>query len=182
MEVDPLSPFAHGLASVTLYIARRYGEALQMAERAVELHPDFALALYGIGLSCIRLGNDQRAIQTLERVISIAGGIPWYVGMLGMAYAASGRRADANRCLDELADRSKSEYVFPFAAFMIHSVLGDREKVYEQLQALLEDGYPGSGVEIIAGPFLDDFFSDPRCAKLFARLRLVPRTPGTGLF
>ena len=176
MEADPLSPFAHALAGVTLYTARRYGEAVQMAERAIELHPDFALALYGIGLASIRLGNDQRAIQTLERVISIAGRIPWYVGMLGMAYAASGRRADAHRCLEELADRSKTEYVFPFAAFMIYTVLGDREKVYEQLQALLKDGYPGSAVEMIAGPLLDDLFSDPRCAEIFARLHVVPRT------
>jgi Tfp pilus assembly protein PilF len=37
IDVDPLSPFAHALAGVTLCAARRYADAIERAERARSL-------------------------------------------------------------------------------------------------------------------------------------------------
>ena len=42
-SLDSLAPFIHGIGALSLYVARRYEDALRLAERALELHSDFAL-------------------------------------------------------------------------------------------------------------------------------------------
>src|SRR5205085_3039429 len=52
MELDPLSPFVHALAAFTMYDAGRHTDAIQYAERALDLHPDLAVGLWALGLAC----------------------------------------------------------------------------------------------------------------------------------
>ena len=50
VDLDPLSPFAHGVGALAMYVAGRHEEALQLAERALDLHPDFVVGLWPLAV------------------------------------------------------------------------------------------------------------------------------------
>lgn len=174
--MDPLSPFAHGLGSVVMFLARRYEDALRLGQRALELHPDFALALISSGLAYSRLGQHDRSIPLLEKNVSQSRRTPWFVGHLGLGYAVAGNTDVALTLLDELRARSTREYVTPLAPLAIQVGLGNRQDIHAALSRCVEQGHNGASVEAVLGPYLDDLAGDLRFAELFRRLHLVPRT------
>mgnify|MGYP002813367723 CR=1 FL=1 len=82
----------HACASVVSYAASRYEDAVRHGDRALELHPDFAMALYLTAFSLCQLGRFDAAIERLERLAAVGGRHPIFVGLLGYGYGAAGRR------------------------------------------------------------------------------------------
>jgi serine/threonine protein kinase/tetratricopeptide (TPR) repeat protein len=179
MTLDSLSPFAHAMAARTLYVARQYDEALRYGERALELHPDFALALWTTGLIYCRLGRFDPAIDVLQRVMLLSNRAPWLVGFVAFANALAGRRTEALAFVDEIDARSSTDFVPPITSVMIWLGLGDRDRTYEAVRIYVDEGYTGSIIENVLSPFLDELWLEPRFADLFRRLRLVPRSKGS---
>jgi tetratricopeptide (TPR) repeat protein len=104
-EVDSLAPFAHAACAAGFQITEHYEEALRFAARALELHPEFALALWVTVLSQCRLGRFERAIETAEWLVSLSNRAPIFVGLLGHTYGAANRRTEALACTEELQAR-----------------------------------------------------------------------------
>jgi hypothetical protein len=146
---------------------------VQFGERAIELHPDFPLALLSIGLGCCRLGEHSRGVEVFERLVGITARAPLFVGFLGLAYALSQRSDAAEQVLEELKRRAVQEYILPHAFVLVHLGLKDPDKIYESLTAHVESGVSGYPVQIFIGPFLNELPPDPRFADLCRRLRLL---------
>jgi serine/threonine-protein kinase len=176
ITLDPLSPFAHGVGAFAMYVARRYEEAIRLGQRALELHPDFTLGLWSSGMAYSRLGQHDRSLPLLDKHVSLSQRTPFGVGALGLGHAAAGNTNEALTLLDELRARSAREYVVPVAPLAIHVGLGNRDDIYAALSRCVGQGYNGSSIEIVLGPFLDELPAEPRFAELFRRLHLVPRT------
>src|SRR5262249_8827102 len=67
LELDPLSAFVH--AMIALAMSRYHSEeALQLAERALELHPDYSVALLAVGYIRCKLGQHATAIEVFEKL------------------------------------------------------------------------------------------------------------------
>ncbi len=176
LTLDPLSPLVYGLAARAMYVARRYNEAIQLGERALELHPDFANGLMTLGLVHSRLGHHDRAISLFEKIVSLSGRAPVFVTALGLALAVAGKTSDARALLDELRTRSAHEYVPPNLLCLIHFGLGDRDNFYADLLTVTQQGLVnGFGLELAVGPYLDDLAGEPRFTELFRRNHLAPR-------
>jgi tetratricopeptide (TPR) repeat protein len=173
--LDPLSPFVHGIGANAMYMSRRYEDAIRLGERALELHPDFALALWTLGTSYGRLGHHDRAIAQFEKVVSVSARAPVFVGMLGFGLARAGKTAAALAVLDELRMRSAHEYVSPTAPVYIHLGLGHRDELCAGLGQCADQGFGGLGLEGVIGPDLDVFVGEPRFDDVFRRLHLAPR-------
>jgi tetratricopeptide (TPR) repeat protein len=174
--LEPLAPFAHAVGALSMYVAGRYAHAVALGDRALALHPDFALGLWAVGVASGKLGQFDRAIGALERIVSISNRAPVFLSLLGLTYARAGRRADALALIDELAHRRATELVSPAERMTICVGLGDPEDVYTSLDACLRDGIVGPRIENFVGPYLDEFASLPRFGALLDRLRVVPRT------
>src|SRR2546428_64458 len=56
------------------------------------------------------------------------------VSELGYDYAASGRKADAQKVLQELQHRTATEFVDPYTVGWIYVALGDNDKALKFLQ------------------------------------------------
>ncbi len=173
--LDPLSPLVHSAAALAMYVARRYNEAIQLGERALELHPDFVSALWTLGLAHSRLGHHDRAIALCEKTVFLSGRAPAFLGLLGLGLAAAGKTSDARALLDELRTRSAHEDVPPNITAMIHVGLGHRDDIYADMLAAVDQGFSGHGLETVLGPYLDDLAGEPRFTELFRRLHLAPR-------
>ena len=160
-----------------MYVARQYTDAIQLGERALELHPDFVQGLLTLGLAHSRLGHHGRAIALFERIVSLSGRAPMSLGLLGFGLAVAGKTSDARASLDELRTRSAHEYVSLTTQCMILFGLGQRDDFFADALTVADQGsVNGFGLEATFGPYLDDLAGEPRFTELFRRFHLVPRT------
>ena len=86
-------------------------------------------------------------------------------------YAVSGRKAEAQKLLDQLRDKSKHKYVSPCNIARIHETLGDMDQAF----AWLEKAYSerdGNIINLKVDPQLDGLRSDPRFVNLLRRIGL----------
>jgi len=170
LTLDALAPFMHACASVVSYAAGRYEEAVRHGDRALELHPDFAMALYLTAFSLCQLGRFDAAIERLERLAAVGGRHPIFVGLLGYGYGAAGRRDEAMALSDELNRRRASEYVIPSAFLLICAGLGDRDRLYDALIECVQEGVSGPAVVLWLSPHLPALNAEPRFAEVFSSL------------
>ena len=93
---------------------------------------------------------------------------------LGRAYAAAGRRADAQKVLGQaLNEISKRRYVPPMVIAQIHLGLGDKDRAFEWLEKAYADRSINVSTDLKAAAF-DSLRSDPRFADLLRRMNLQP--------
>jgi Flp pilus assembly protein TadD len=91
--------------------------------------------------------------------------------LLAYAYAASGKRSEAQQILVTLPELLKKEYVSPVIMAAIHGELGDKQQAF----AWLEKAYAersGSLSLLNVNPVIDCLRSDQRFSDLAQRLRL----------
>jgi adenylate cyclase len=160
-QMDPLSPFIHGVASAAFYSLGRYEDAVESAQQALELQPDYLLAKWILGVALSGLGRNQEAIATMERVVTLSRA-PLFVGVLGLVYGRAGRTEDAARLLQELEDRNtRGEYLPEFASLAIHVGMGDLPAIRASLARAIEERTAMSTLRVTSGDFLDAFRDDP---------------------
>lgn len=170
LQLDPLSPFIHCMAAVTYQILGRSDEAQRAAQQALEIHPDYVAALWPGGLAFSALGRHKEAIAMLERLVTLSRA-PFYVGLLGLAYARAGRLDDGNRLLNELEERAgRGEYVPAFASLLTYVGLGDVPMVRRSLTKAIEESVPPFTLLVTSGQFLLAFRSDSEINRMLLEL------------
>ena len=87
--------------------------------------------------------------------------------------AVSGRRAEAQKVLDQLTELSKQKDV-PALDMVIYAGLGEKDKALEWLEKAYEDRSISGAPEINVDPIFDPLRSDPRFQDLLRRMNLQP--------
>jgi tetratricopeptide (TPR) repeat protein len=168
--IDPLSPFVHFLAAAVLFMAGRFAAAVASCERVLELQSDSLIALWPLALSLSRLGRHDEAIAAAERLVALSRA-PFYVGILGGAYAYAGRLDDARQVRRELDERrSRGEYVSPVAVLTIAVALRDLDGVRDALRACIADETPSLTIQSGCGVNLDAMRTDAEVDRLLDQL------------
>jgi len=175
IEIDSQAPFVYGFGALVMYNARRYERAVEHAERALALHPDFAFGLYVLGLAACQMDQCNRGIEACSRLVAITNRAAQPMGMLGYAYALSGRLADAMLLLDELSDRSSTHYIDPMAAVLIYAGLQDLDNVKRALERLIEIHGCFASVGMVLTPTFDRLRAEPKIEALLRRFHHPPR-------
>jgi adenylate cyclase len=169
-ELDPLSPFIHGLAAAGLYSLGRHGAAERAAQQALDLQADYMLGLWVRGLALCGLGRAEEAIEPLERAVTLSRA-PIFVGVLGLGYARDGRLDDAARLLSELEDRAgRGEFVPAFAGLAIHVGRRDLPAIRTALARVLDEATPPFTLRVTSGECLEEFRSDPEIDRMLKEL------------
>ena len=169
-ELDPLAPIIRAATGWSLFVARRYEEAIREAERALELDPTFPVALDVIGLASAKLSRHDRAIQSLQKAIEASSGTRYHAD-LALAYARAGRPDEARATLAELDRLAKTRYMSPYYVATALAALGDREAAFARLEEGLADR-SNAMTYLAVDPNLDDLRPDPRLDDLIRRVGL----------
>ncbi len=155
----------------TLYLARRFQEAIDLSNECLRLDPDyvFAVALRG---QCYELTSRwEEAIADLEHAAKLTQRAPFYIGVLGHCYGRVGRRAEALALVQELDRLRHDMYVPPQCYVYIYAGLGDRPRALEYQDKAYDDG--ASPFNYFAPSIRDLYALDPRHKQRLQQMRLV---------
>jgi tetratricopeptide (TPR) repeat protein len=167
-ELDPLSLQINSNLSLTYYMARQYDLAIDQAKRTLELDPNYARGLYRLGKSLIMKGRYEEAVSTFQKALSVSEDATYLSG-LGCAYAASNKKQDALKIIEQLNERSKNRYVSAYNIALIYIVLGDKENSFKYLEKALserDDWLQQIGME----PLWDPLRSDSRYKDILRKM------------
>lgn len=170
-EADPLSVLLSSDAGQAYYWARRYDEAIKQYRQSIQMDPNDPATYLGLGIVHEQKGMYDEAVASYEKAISVSRRASYLLGPLGHALAASGRRAEALKILDELKAMSRKEYVSPYDLAILYTGLGEKEKAIAQLNKAFEER-AGWIMDLKVEPFFDPLRSDPRFDELLQRLKL----------
>jgi eukaryotic-like serine/threonine-protein kinase len=173
LDLDPLSLSINGALGLGFYYARQYDQAIEQQRKTLELDPNFILAQRDLGFSYLQKSMHKEAIAEFEKALVISPGNTFALAGLGYAYAVAGRRAEAQKVLDQLSEISKRKYVPESQMVVIYTGLGEKDKAFEWL----EKAYEARSIFIVGaikGPHYDPLRSDPRFADLLRRMNLQP--------
>ena len=171
VELDPLSTEVGANDGGNFYYGRQYDPAIDELRKTLEMDPNYWIARMFLGLSYEASGDLPRAIAECQKARETETTIPWPSAELAHAYAASGRKREAEEILKQLKDRSKQSYVPAYNFAEIYVGLGDKE----QALAFLEKAYADRSMLLTflkVDPEFDSLRSDPRFKDLVRRVGL----------
>ena len=168
-ELDPLAAFRTADVGYPYYYARRYDEAIEHYRRALDLDPTFYWSYLWIGQARVQQRRYDEAIEEINRAIALAGNQTRVIATLGHAYAAAGRRTEAQRILNQLLERSRQTYVAPYYIALIYAGLNEKDQVFEWLEKAYQEREAYFNLFKVE-PVFDDLRSDPRYLSLLKRI------------
>jgi tetratricopeptide (TPR) repeat protein len=174
VELDPLSLLDNRILGQTFYSARKYDQAIEQLRKTLELDPNFTFAHRYLGMAYLQKSMYKEGIAEFQKELMIFPGETSALSWLGYTYATAGRKAEAQKVLDQLSDLSKRKYVPPETSAMIYVGLGEKDRAFEWLEKGYEDRSIGRGTSIPVNPAYNTLRSDPRFADLLRRMNLQP--------
>jgi TolB-like protein/class 3 adenylate cyclase/Tfp pilus assembly protein PilF len=172
VELDPLSLIINADLGSTLMWARRYDEAIAQQRRTLALDGNFYYAHWNLGEALYYKGDVAGAIAEYEKARSLEED-PEALGLLGQAYAKTGKKEEALKILAELNEVARRDYVRPELFAIIYIGLGDKSKAIQYLEDEYQrhDGFDFVGIRV--DPRLDPLRDHPRFKQLLAKV--IPR-------
>lgn len=168
-SLDPLSLIINADLADVLFAARRYDEAIEQSRRTIEMDPNFPIAHYELGQALAQKKMFNAAIGELQKATELSGGDTTCIAVLGSAYAAAGKPAEARKLLKELQSRTKPGFSYAPHEALIYSSLGDTPNAFSSLDKAYADHFDAL---ILRSPGFDPLRSDPRFRDLTHRVGL----------
>jgi TolB-like protein/DNA-binding winged helix-turn-helix (wHTH) protein/Tfp pilus assembly protein PilF len=174
-QLDPVSLIVTTAAAYVSYFARDYGPADKLCERVLQRDPNFIVAHTVLGLTREQQGQPKAAIVEFQKALALSGSRPAVdLDYLGHAYAAAGKRAEAEAVLTELHDQVKTGGASPIYQAATLVALGRKDQA---MDALEEGSAPSAGGEsewLNVDPRYEALRSDPRFQRLLRVEGFIP--------
>jgi TolB-like protein/Tfp pilus assembly protein PilF len=169
VRLDPHPMTFQILGSILFFAARRFNQAVEQFEKALEADARFAQAHSMLGLTYAYLSKPESGIAHARRAVELSKGAPFFVAMLGGVYAAAGYREEAQNILDQLQELAKQRYVQPYAVGVLCAALGKKNEALRWLETACM-GHDPLMVCLKTDPRFDNLRSDPRLQDLLRRM------------
>ena len=172
MELEPLSlQQGANFASIYTY-ARQFDVGVEQAKKIHELDPDFFGAIVWLAHAYNAKGMYAEAIALSEKSLQRDPTRQSLLRALGVAYAKTGRRSEAEEVIRQLKDIARTQYVLSYYVATIYAALGERDKALVELEeAYTERDWFVSRIKV--DPFVDSLRDDPRFQDLLRRMNLA---------
>lgn len=160
--LDPFSLNANHFLLVSLYLARRYDEAISAGRHALNLDPHHPRLHFTISNSQFMLGDPESALQEIEKET-----LGWmnYSGR-AIVLQRLGRVEEAEDVMKLLLERYAENGTYQHA--QVYAQWGDTDRAMEALNLAYEIGDPGLSW-LMVEPMLDPVRDDPRFVELMEK-------------
>jgi Flp pilus assembly protein TadD len=143
--------------------------AIPEYERALELDPQFGIAVHFKGLAHLAQGRQAQALEELRTANELLGGVPVSIGSLGYALGISGKRHEAEDMLADLMHKREGGYYPAFPIAQIQLGLGRTDAALDWLERAADERHVGYYFPLV-DPIYDGVRTDPRFTQLMARI------------
>lgn len=171
-DLEPLSFVASSHLGWIYYLSGRNDEAIKQCKKILELDPNSFPARRYLGLAYEAKGMYAEAITEFQTGVKLSGS-PLMLALLGHAYAASGKRTEAQQVLTDLQQLQGQRYVSPYTVAAIYAGLGDKDQAYRWLETAVE-GRDIWLMNLKVDPVFAKLRSERRFTDILARIRLRP--------
>ena len=100
-SLDPLSLVINADLAELLALAHSYDESIRQSRKTIEMDPNFGLAHNQLGQAYLQKHMNDEAVAELQQAVRLPDGSPTCIANLARAYAASGRRSEAETLLGD---------------------------------------------------------------------------------
>jgi TolB-like protein/tetratricopeptide (TPR) repeat protein len=170
VSLDPQAVSAHTTLGVTLYLARRYDEALAALQHAKALSPNSHYIQISMTLSLLASGKTQQARAQCEST-STALDEDFRHHCLALVYHTLGRQADAERELQQLHALNGDGSAFGYAE--IYAQWGEKTQSLQWLATAQRLDNPNLQ-SLRVDWQLDPVRSEPQFKEIEARMNMPP--------
>ena len=171
-ELEPLSFVASSHLGWIYYLAGKNDEAIEQCKKILDLDPNSFPARRYLGLAYESKGMYAEAIHEFQTGVKLSGS-PLMLALLGHAYAASGKRAEAQQVLNDLEQLQAQRYVSPYTVAAIYAGLNDQDQSFNWLdKAVAEHDIWLMNLKV--DPVFARLRTNRKFTGLLARIRLRP--------
>lgn len=142
VELDPLNPFMNRMLGHAYLFAGEYEAALAQLRKTLEIEPHYVSAMWEQANTLGLLGRPDEALQAIATAHALAPEDAINLGILGCYQAGAGRRAEAERTIEQLKAMQSERYVGPGLLSMVYLMMGDLDRGIEFLELGLEERDP----------------------------------------
>jgi TolB-like protein/Flp pilus assembly protein TadD len=170
-DLEPFSLTIYSDYIRTLYYAGQLDQAHREVLKLREMDPNFARALYELGLVLEEQGKFEEAITTFRTGLKSAPDDIFGLTALGHAQARAGKKNEAERVIARLQELSKQQYVSPYQTAVIYAGLDNRKMALDWLEKSRDERFnwlPFLEVD----PVFKSLRSEPRFIELAKSLGL----------
>ena len=172
IEIDPYSPIINTGMADWLAISGKPDEAMRQFQQTIKLDPDYIPARIWKSELHIVLSEYDAAVEEATKAVEVEKTPPTELN-LAWAYAAAGRRDEAQGVLDNVMSRATREQVCPVAVGMVEFALGRTEEGFKWLEKALEER-DDCIQDLVSDYWFKQYRSDPRWKQIYARMGLPP--------
>ena len=173
LQIDPLSSLANFGVASSLLFAHRWDDAIAHLQNAIKIDPNYWFHRSYLGRAYEHKGMLSEA--TAEFQSGVDADRDQSENWSGLAYAAakSGRKADAEKILNDLISRSSSgSYVSPYNIAVIYAGLADNEKALSWLERAYTERSYYLPVYLTTDERLDHLRSETRFKDVIRKIGL----------
>ena len=168
-EIEPLSPMVNSGAAYTLFMSRNYKAAIAECDKALDVDPNFIVAIYVKSMCKAQLSELPEAIELIERAVAMSDRAPFYLGILGNYLGRIGAIDKAQAVIRELDQLSRRRYVTPHSYAYTYAGMNDLDRAFEWQARNFDDGaapFP------YYSPLIENMQADPRHEEDIRRMPL----------
>jgi adenylate cyclase len=137
LDYERHSALANALFAQCLYYEGRYDESLAHLQETLKLDRELWLTYNMIGRIYGLKGMYDEALQAFDTASKLGGSLV-VRATAGYTLAASGKREEARKILDELTARAAQGYVPPSNFALVHLGLGEHEQALDRLEQAVQ--------------------------------------------
>ena len=171
-ELEPLSFVASSHLGWIYYLSGRNDEAIEQCKKILEMDPSSFPARRYLGLAYEAKGMYAEAIAEFQTGVKLSGS-PLMLALLGHAYAASGKKAEAQQVLVDLQQLQDQRYVSSYTVAAIYAGLGDKEQALKWLEKAVEERDIWL-MNLKVDPVFAKLRSERKFTDILAQIRLRP--------
>ena len=169
-ELDPIQSEPFVGEAVINYQLRDYEALLATSRVFAAQESNNWLAHNWLGVGYEGSGQTLQAIPAYLMAVELSQGDSDPTAQLAHAYAAVGKKSEAEKILREWLRQSKSSYVSPYMIATVYSGLGRKDKALEYLEKAYQERSPDLAYFLRADLRLDSLRMDPRFRDLMRRM------------
>lgn len=173
-ENDPLSVVMMTAAASGAYHEHRHDDAIRESLKVLEMDPNFGLARLVLGQAHAGKHLHTDAIAHLKLAADHAEKSPMVLGALGYSLGIAGFPQEARALLDELTQRSSTQYVSPVPMAQISIGMQKNDDALQYLENALELR-AAELTSIGLSPIFDGIRATPRFSAICRRVGLPDR-------